>query len=609
MQYIKTGLITFLIALTLSLTSVWGHAHATDLEANLKADFSQLVDKLPAKGKLINPASPRVAAIFGETAIGKIVQDKDVPGGIAFEVQNNEIGLNSWSGGVNWPMTNDIRKGDTVLLSFWAKGIEARNESNTPIISSIRLQQSQTPYLSAAESAAHLEREWKQYFVAGRSDHLIEAGQAGISFHMGLSRQTIRLGPAYILNFGPDVSPSDLPRNKIYYDGMEADAPWRAEAMARINEHRKGDLVIRVLDTEGKPVQNSPVNINQTQSAFNFGTFIGHDFNAPQTETEKRYFESFKENFNTATLPLYWADWGWTDGGSKAAYKENIRFVTEQGILWRGHPILWPGEFQMPSRILNAKGDAKKQREQVLSHVREVMGFIKDYNPIVIDMVNEVRVNQYFKENGNPELVADAFQLAHEIAPDIPLMVNDYAILNSGGQNVGAINFYHQWLDDMKAKNVPVGGIGFQGHFSAGLTSPKRVMDILSDFSRHGLPLQITEFDIETLDEEVQAQYTQDFLLAAFSEPALNAFIVWGWWEGDHWKPNAAMLRRDWSPKPNYKAWRDTVFGLFRTHETIITNEHGEARIRAFKGDYAISVGGQTVSVTLDQTQEIEITL
>jgi GH35 family endo-1,4-beta-xylanase len=291
----------------------------------------------------------------------------------------------------------------------------------------------------------------------------------------------------------------------------------------------------------------------------------------------------------------------------EAGYRNSIKFAHEQGIKWRAHPIIWPGEDYMPSRILVQKGKPKKQREMVLSHVKEVMSFVASHNPIAIDLVNEVRVNQYFKENGNPDLVEEVFRLAHDIAPDVPLYVNDYAILNNGGLNKNSIEFYHNWIKEMQGKNVPLGGIGFQGHFGAGLTPPQRVMDILGGFSKYGLPLQITEFDVETYDEEAQAAYTRDILMAAFSEPALNAFIVWGWWEGDHWKKPAAMLREDWSEKLNFKAWRKAVYSDWWTREQGMTDSNGELTIRGFKGDYQIRVGTKVMNATLDDAETVAV--
>lgn len=583
-------------------------ATAYKLRAPYQKDLNALQAKLPRKGTLINSPYVDVAEIFGENETHNIVDDADVTGGKAFEVTVEETGLNSWSTGVNWPSIRGVKSGDAVVLAFWAKGISAQNEAQTPIISPVRIQQSGVPYEEAASSAVYLSRDWQLYYTSGVSNHDIAPGSAGMSFHMGLTKQTLRLGPAYLINLGQGINAKDLPRNKVTYPGQDANAPWRAKAAANIEKHRKGDLTVKVTDASGNPIPNAQVDIEMTKHKFHFGSFVGHEFVDKDGNKDSQYHASFEENFNMATLPIYWQDWGWNGKDSfEANYSETIKYAAKTGLPWRAHAIMWPGENYMPTRILKNKGKPAKQREQVLSHAREVMSFIKDYNPSAIDLTNEPRVNHYFKDNGNPDLVADVFKAAHEIAPDIPLFVNDYAILNNGGVNEKAIEFYHDWIRDMRRKDVPLGGIGFQGHFSAGLTDPKRIMEILDDFGQYGLPLHITEFDVETLDEQAQAAYTRDILHAAFASPALEAFILWGWWEGDHWKPNAAMLRKDWSEKPNYRAWKDTIKRDWWTKAAGVTNSKGELSLRGFKGEYKVTVNGKTVYGSLDDKGLIEV--
>ena len=111
--------------------------------------------------------------------------------------------------------------------------------------------------------------------------------------------------------------------------------------------------------------------------------------------------------------------------------------------------------------------------------------------------------------------------------------------------------------------------------------------------------LEITEFDIDSADEATQADYTRDFLTATFSYPQTKAFIMWGFWEGSHWRPRGAMLRRDWSPKPNYAAWNDMVFKKWWTNADGKTSGQGTFATRGFLGDYEIEVkaNGKTKTV------------
>ncbi len=576
------------------------------LSPAIQRDVDALMAKLPGDPRRISPMDFDRAGVYGEMFKHRIVSDAGVPGGKALEIDVEKAGLESWSTGVNWPISEPVRKGDTVLVAVWAKGISAQNESQTPAISPIRLQRSGEDYASAASGAAFLSRDWKLYYVGGTSDVDIAPGPAGISMHLGSTKQKLRIGPTYVFNLGQGVSARDLPINEVTYDGRAADAPWRRAAMARIDEHRRADLRVQVTDAAGAPIANAPVTVRQTAHAFKLGTFVGHSYGDPTTSDERGLRKIQDESFNLLTLPTYWADWGWNGSGSlEADYRDMIDYVAAQGKDWRAHPIVWPGEGNMPSRILDAP--KSKRRKLVMDHVREVMQFVAAREPMAIDLVNEPRVNRFFKENGQPDMVEDVFQLAHEIAPEVPLFVNDYAILNNGGLNTKAIEYYHDWLREMRGKRVPVGGIGFQSHFSAGLTAPERVIDILEGFATYDLPLHITEFDVETLDESAQADYTRDFILASLSVPQVEAFVFWQFWEGDHWKPNAAMIRRDWTPKPAYTAYRDLVYRDLWTDETLITDANGYVSLRPMKGEFTVSANGSSEIVTVSGPTEVAL--
>src|SRR5438045_8528998 len=54
---------------------------------------------------------------------------------------------------------------------------------------------------------------------------------------------------------------------------------------------------------------------------------------------------------------------------------------------------------------------------------------------------------------------------------------------------------------------------------------------------------RITELDIDSNDDKLQADYLRDFLPASFSHPNTNGLLMWGSWEPAHWRPNAAMYR------------------------------------------------------------------
>ena len=84
--------------------------------------------------------------------------------------------------------------------------------------------------------------------------------------------------------------------------------------------------------------------------------------------------------------------------------------------------------------------------------------------------------------------------------------------------------------------------------------------------------------------------------------------MIWGFWEGAHWKPSDAMIRRDWSTKPNYDAWNDLIYRQWWTDTQGVTAADGAFRTRGFLGDYDIDVtiGGVTKTYPLTLASNVE---
>jgi GH35 family endo-1,4-beta-xylanase len=145
----------------------------------------------------------------------------------------------------------------------------------------------------------------------------------------------------------------------------------------------------------------------------------------------------------------------------------------------------------------------------------------------------------------------------------------------------------------LKEKKAPIDGIGIQSHFGWGLTPPDKLVSELDRWGKLGLDIAITEFDINITDEKLQAAYLRDFYTAMFSHPAVKSISMWGFWEGRHWMPDAAMFRKDWSPRPAAQAYENLVLQEWMTNRTGKTGVAGDYKTRGFYGDYQITVKAQ----------------
>jgi hypothetical protein len=102
----------------------------------------------------------------------------------------------------------------------------------------------------------------------------------------------------------------------------------------------------------------------------------------------------------------------------------------------------------------------------------------------------------------------------------------------------------------------------------------------------------------------VHADYVRDFMTVVFSHPRVRAFIMWGFWEGSHWraKDSAAMFRRDWSRRPAQDVYEELVLKQWWTRWSGTTGADGSAALRAFFGRHRAQaeVNGQVLQAEVD---------
>ena len=129
--------------------------------------------------------------------------------------------------------------------------------------------------------------------------------------------------------------------------------------------------------------------------------------------------------------------------------------------------------------------------------------------------------------------------------------------------------------------------------------------------------MQVTEFDVERTDRDLQARYTLDFLIAVFSHPATVGLLTWTPFEyGDTVvsKPEAAFYDKELRPRPNGEVWNLLVNRQWRTRESGATSPAGRFNFRGFPGTYNVRVeAGSTVETTTAEfpsgKNEVAITL
>ncbi len=496
---------------------------------------------------------------------------------------------NSWDAQILTPPSSvPLKKGEQILAIFNVRCIDAPSGSG---VFSAHIQGSGAPWTGIASTDVVVGKKWKRIYIHGQAHQDFDKGKFELTLHLGAQAQTLEVGGFEMINLGRNVDLGKLPFSKIRYPGDEPDAAWRKAAAERIEKDRKADLTVTVLDRDGRPVEDAKLRIQMQKHAYGFGTFLEYEVMNGPGDDSKKLREWTLKLFNRCTTPIYWADWGWANPDVRKKYLESAKWAFDNELSSRGHCIIYPGWEFLPAAIRGLENNPTALRKRLLEHIVEVCEATRNFKFTEYDVTNELRHLKEVHGLLGRDAVVEWFKVARQHAPDSRMAINENTILTRGGFTESEQDNYAEWIQYLDEHGQGPDIIGMQGHFSGeALTDPETVLRILSRFAKFDKAIQITEFDIATRDEEGQARYTRDFLTAVFSHPATNAFTMWGFWEGKMWQPAAAMIRKDWSLKPNGQAWMDLVLNEWWTDLAVSTGPDGSCTQRGFLGDYKISI-------------------
>lgn len=391
-----------------------------------------------------------------------------------------------------------------------------------------------------------------------------------------------------------------------------AEDAWKLEAQQRIEQIRKTDVTVRVVDADGRSLSGVPVRVVMVRHAFPWGTCVTAEHILGNGTDDEIYRARLLELFNCAVPEndLKWNAWHGAYGPSFTPEKTQaaLQWLKERAFRIRGHCLVWPGWENLQPWGKSLGEDLPQLRKRILDHIDELAEVTREYVD-EWDVVNEpVHQNEVLLVLGN-SVMETWFSRARAALPDsCRLFINEYNIVEPDA--VKERDAYEAIIRALLDAKAPLEGIGFQSHFGDPPESPVEALQVFDRFARFGLPIVVTEFDVNTKDEARQAQFTADFLTAAFSHPACTGFVFWGFWEEAHWRPDAALFRKDWSEKPNLDVYRNLVYKTWWTDETGSTNGDGEFALRAFKGTYRITVGTQEKTVEMENSPtRVEIVL
>lgn len=471
-------------------------------------------------------------------------------------------------------------KGDRIKLLF-----SARSPEKCQIRALV--ERNDAPYVAPVSQILALTDHWKQYVIMGESTGFA-TNELGAKFQAGFGKGVVEL---------KDISVEDAGSDPAYVSAMAAIQPDAIEA--RIKKYRMGDLKVLVQDQNGKPVRDADVKIEMTRHDFLFGCnffLLDPSSNAPW---QLEYRRKFAALFNYATLPFYWGGFEYVEG--KPNYPQldaMVKWCLAHGITPKGHPLVWHEVYPSwaPKDADHAIPLLHKRVTDLVTHYRNLIHYW--------DVVNEANSaagvpngeGDWVKRDGPAKVVATAFGWARAAGKgaDDTFIYNDF---NTGEQNV-------ELLKTLRKMHSLPDAIGIQSHMHSGNWPLEQLYEVANRFSQFGIPVHFTETTVLSgpftqseggvttpEGEKTQADYVVNFYKILFSMPMLRAITWWDFSDRGAWmNAPAGFLRKDMSSKPVYDRLMTLIHHTWWTDADKHTNTKGEAGVRAFYGEYTITV-------------------
>lgn len=213
---------------------------------------------------------------------------------------------------------------------------------------------------------------------------------------------------------------------------------------------------------------------------------------------------------------------------------EAYQFAKSNNLPFKMHVLVWGN--QQPAWIESLT--ASEQETEVIEWFEAVANRYPEID--MIEVVNEPINDPPFGDgNGNYadalggegdtgwDWIVRAFELARSYFPNSQLLLNEYGLLNSADratEYAGIVNI-------LKDRSL-IDGVGIQAHAFSTRGSAQEIADNLQIIANTGVPVYITELDIDgPSDDEQLADYKKIFPIL-WKHESVKGITLWGWRPG-----------------------------------------------------------------------------
>lgn len=222
-------------------------------------------------------------------------------------------------------------------------------------------------------------------------------------------------------------------------------------------------------------------------------------------------------------------------------------YARQHGIPYKGHTFVWGS--QQPSWLAGLA--ASEQRAEV----EEWIGLFCERYPDVamIDVVNEPPPHTtpvYMNAIGGTgtsgyDWIVQSFRWARQYCPNAILILNDYNTIEYTADNGRFIDIVNR----IRQAGAPIDAVGARAH-DAYRWPTSTIQNFLNRLVATGLPVYITEYDINLADDQQQRTVMESQFTMFWNTPAVRGIPLWGYVSGATWLPNSGLMSSNGQQRP-----------------------------------------------------------
>ncbi len=266
--------------------------------------------------------------------------------------------------------------------------------------------------------------------------------------------------------------------------------------------------------------------------------------------------------------------WGSVQGSDTSSFNwtpldEVYNFALSHGFPFKEHNLIWGA--QQPGFMMGGTLDSAQQYRAIenwidsCGHRYPKAAFCDVVNEPIHTPPNGVNgTANYIQALGGAgvtgwDWVINAFALARKYwSPNTKLLINEYGILNSHINTVS----YLKIIRLLQARGL-IDGIGVQGHSFSVVGTPLSTMEInLDSLAATGLPIYVSEFDINDSNDVTQLHDYQSIFPLLYQFPDVKGITLWGYEEYNIWQTNAYLVTDRLAERPALQ-WLHQYFGSY----------------------------------------------